>query len=106
MKYIIITLIFMFGSCFGFWLSYQARPDEVAERQIKAQQKYIAELKNRTVTERMIEIQRELGCKILDGKVGPETTPLLNAKVDEEKPEYCTEQAIKSMARMSKGDKE
>ena len=104
MKYTNITLIIAVSFWFGYWLSSQARPDETAERHIAAQQKYIAELKNRTVTEQMISIQKQVGCKILDGKAGPEMTPLVNAKVDEEKPEYMNKCAMESL-RLMAGDK-
>jgi len=101
---ITISLIWTVIALFAFFFGRLAR-DYTAERHIEAQQEYITEIENRMITEQMISIQRQLGCKILDGKVGPEMTPLVNAKVDEEKPEYLNKCAIKIMERMAKGDK-
>lgn len=51
----------------------------------------------KTVEARMKQIQTELGCKTIDGLVGAETTPLLNAKVRQEKKQRHTEHAERYM---------
>lgn len=79
---------------------------KTAERHIAEQQAYRIEFENRTVTEQMMSIQRQVGCKLIDGEIGTETMPLINAAVRaEKKRELMNQYAIESFERMAKGDK-
>ena len=75
-----------------------------AERQIKAQQARIDYLENRTITEQMKSIQRQVGCKLIDGEIGPETAPLVNAKVRAEKKRAICNQYATAMFERMAGD--
>ena len=63
----------------------------------------------KTVTEQMKSIQRQVGCVKIDGEIGTETTPLVNAKVNAEKEteerNLFNQYAIETMERMSKEKK-
>lgn len=48
----------------------------------------------RPIREQMMSIQRQLGLKKIDGKIGPETTPAVNAAVKEEEKELCNQFAV------------
>jgi hypothetical protein len=50
-----------------------------------------------TITEQMKSIQIQVGCKLIDGEIGPETKPLVNAAVAREKAE--AEKAAKTAER-------
>lgn len=106
MKYIKYILVFAVGFWFGYWLSYQARPDdEVAERQIQAQQAYIAELKNciRNIGETQQQLI-DVGFKdvVIEGEPNEVTVDYIWGPITERA--YGNYMAARSMARMA-GDK-
>ena len=76
MKTLITTLIFCIVLLLAICFSLLAR-NNTAERHIAEQQAYRAKFENRTITEQMKSIQRQVGCKIIDGEIGTETTPLV-----------------------------
>ena len=98
---ITISLIWTVIVLCAFYFGRLAR-DYPVERQITVQQAYIAELENRTVTEQMKAIQRQVGCKKIDGEIGTETMPLVNTQVRaEKKRELMNQYAVESFERMA-----
>lgn len=87
---------------FGYWLSYQARPDEVAERHIKAQQAYITELEG--CIRNIGETQQQLidaGFKdvVIDGEPNEVTVDYIWGPITDKA--YCNYKAIESIEKMS-----
>lgn len=91
MKYIIITAIIIGVLAFSVWLSYQVRPDEVAERHIATQRVAL----DRVPT--IKQLQQAVGAKP-DGIVGPNTISLWKKAIN-------TQYAVESIERMATGDK-
>jgi len=89
MRYVIITLIFAGSFWFGYWISSQAR-DDVAERQIAAQQKALDRIPT------FKELQRKVGAEP-DGIIGPKSIALWDKAI-------CQQEFEESIALMS-GDK-
>jgi len=114
-NYVIVTLIIAGSFWFGYLFCLYAHqyPDPFVERHIATQRAAIAALQNRTITEQMMSIQRQVGCELIDGEIGTETTPLVNAvvraekkaKKEQEERELCNKYAIESFDRMAKGGK-
>ena len=47
-----------------------------------------------TIREQMMSIQRQLDLKKIDGKIGPETKPAVNKRVDEEEIDLCNQYSV------------
>ena len=77
--------------CFiGLWLyswSEVSKNDTLAAR--------VFDFENQTVREQVMRIQRQVGCKKVDGIIGTESTPLINAQSRLDEWEICQQEAAR-----------
>lgn len=81
-RMVLITAILLGVGAFGYICGSQARRYSDPFKTDKP-----------LVIEQMMSIQQQVGCKLIDGEIGPETKRLVNAKTKEEEPELFNKYA-------------